>query len=313
MGKRRFVAVMLFCLSISSKSHGQITTMVTAHNPKPAMLPGLSVWEERRNERQLVYVKSSFPNVPNFTCDTWCYESDVEFVDAKEVDGGKVQLRHRWKAHPEVSFVTTVIPEEAAVEFLARPELEPPGSAKLPQFLLNLNACWQLRNAPGFASKPDPYPDFVKRCFIFTDAGLTFLDKTERNKHTRWPPDHQFNNPPWVQVYTPVWRAVMKTPPNSFAAFSAVRYVYPIIGAVSRDGKYLAAIANDTGYNMCQAWHDCMHNNATWTEEKPGARVWRIRIYAMENNPEALLRRVGHDFPKAMTLKENRVEAGPGK
>ncbi|MBM4082341.1 MAG: hypothetical protein FJ278_21735, partial [Planctomycetes bacterium] len=97
---------------------GQRETLVTADNPKPAELPTLSVWQQKSQDRVLTHVASTFPNVPNFTCDTWCYETDVDFLDAKPLDGGRLQLRHRWKAQPQTICVTTVTPEPGAVEFL---------------------------------------------------------------------------------------------------------------------------------------------------------------------------------------------------
>ena len=53
-------------------------------------------------------------------------------------------------------------------------------------------------------------------------------------------------------------------------------------------------------FTMCQAWHDCVHNNPRWlpTDAPPEKRVWRLKIYVMENDPEALRRRVAKDFPR---------------
>ena len=52
---------------------------------------------------------------------------------------------------------------------------------------------------------------------------------------------------------------------------------------------------------MCPAWHDCMHNNPLWlpANTPPTEQVWRLRIYARENDPDALLARVAQDFPNA--------------
>jgi hypothetical protein len=286
---------------------GEKVTLLSVENPRPAEQPTLGVWQHRLTDgRVLTYIKSTFPNLPDFTCDTWCYESDLIFLDAKALDGGRVQLRHRWNAHPEMIVVTTVTPEKGAVHFLAKAELDRDKGDKLPPSVQPLNACWQLRNAPAFASQPDPYPEFVKRCFIFTEAGLTFLDKTQRGKIPVRPDNDPFNNPPWVQMYGAVWRPPMQAGPKSWAAYSADRYIYPIIGAVSRDRKGLAALANKNASTLGQAWHDCMHNNASWEAEKPGGEpVWHIAIYALENNPDDLLRRVAQDFPKALTLKDS--------
>jgi hypothetical protein len=44
-----------------------------------------------------------------------------------------------------------------------------------------------------------------------------------------------------------------------------------------------------------------MHNDPQWTpsDAPPGDRVWRLKIYAMPNDPEALLTRFSADFPNA--------------
>jgi hypothetical protein len=42
--------------------------------------------------------------------------------------------------------------------------------------------------------------------------------------------------------------------------------------------------------------------------EAAGGKVWRLRIYAMENDPERLLARLAGDLPEAVRLKEKRVE-----
>jgi len=53
---------------------------------------------------------------------------------------------------------------------------------------------------------------------------------------------------------------------------------------------------------MAQAWHDCLHNNPPWmpADAPPAKRTWRLKVYAMENNPDALLQRVVKDFPAAV-------------
>jgi hypothetical protein len=44
-----------------------------------------------------------------------------------------------------------------------------------------------------------------------------------------------------------------------------------------------------------------MHNNPLWlpVNTPPTQQEWRVRIYAMENEPDALLARVARDFPLA--------------
>ena len=41
----------------------------------------------------------------------------------------------------------------------------------------------------------------------------------------------------------------------------------------------------------------------------PAERRWRVKVYVMPNDPEALLARVAEDFPSATELKDKRVPA----
>jgi len=304
---RRLVLVgmmlVLSQLSLWADSPEMGVPIVASPNPDAATLPSLSVWLEinqGRNEK-LPMVAAAFPNVPGLVCDSWCYESDVEFLEAKVISGGGLELRHRVRAQPQVLVVTTVTPEPGAVGFLAHAVLDKERGTELPMELLTPNLCWQLRRASSFKSKPDPYPEFIKRCFIFTKEGRTFLDQTVRRKIPVRADDDPYNNPPWVQMYVGTWQDIPKAGTNSWSDYSPDRYSTRIIGAVSRDGKYLAALATDSAPLMCQAWHDCMHNNPQWTpaDASPLERVWRLKIYAIENNPDALLARVARDFPRA--------------
>jgi hypothetical protein len=83
-------------------------------------------------------------------------------------------------------------------------------------------------------------------------------------------------------------------------AHSPDRYTTPIIGIVSKDGKYLVAQGNGSAETMLQAYHDCLHNNPEWLPRNVPLtrRTWRLKIYAMENDFKALLRRVAKDFPR---------------
>lgn len=304
---RVIVAVTLLIVGIPGAWAQEGTTAmpdaVIARNPDPERLPTLSVYQDTKFSpgQTLTMVRAVFPNVPGFVCDSWCYESPVDFLDATPLEGGKMQLRHRLKGTPGVLLVTEVTPEPGAVEFSARVELEKPGEGTLPANPLTPNMCWQVRHAPAFASAPDPFPEFAKRCFIFTPRGRTFLDQTTRRKIPCRAAEDPYNNPPWVQMYVGTWQQVPQAGPTSWADYSADQFTTPIIGIVSRDGKALAALANDTASLVCQAWHDCEHNNANWAPaDAPVAdRRWRVKVYVMENDPETLLERVVKDFPAA--------------
>ena len=271
------------------------TVILAVSNPNPEVLPSLGAWQRDK----LILVGARFPNVPDFTCDSWCYESPVDFLGARPLEGGRLELRHRLQDDPRVVLVTTVTPEPGAVEFLAKAELAEGATGELPTSLLVPNLCWQLIRAPAFASAPEPYPEFVKRCFIFTQRGMTFLGGTTRRKIPCRAQDDRYNNPPWVQMYLIEGQPQPEVLPTSWSDYSPDRYTVPVIGAVSRDGKWLTALANDSATMMAQAWHDCLHNNPPWlpADAPPGERVWRVKIYVMENDSEALLQRVAQDFP----------------
>jgi hypothetical protein len=150
----------------------------------------------------------------------------------------------------------------------------------------------------------------VRRSFIYTESGRTFLLDTHRRKILhRFPDDDPRNNPPWVQMYVGVWRPVPGVQGQGWAEYSTDRYTIPVIGTVSRDGKHLFALANGSADSLCNAWHDCLHNNPKWmpADAPPAEQRWRLKVYLMPNDPEALLARVVRDFPEAAALKEGRV------
>jgi hypothetical protein len=309
------LAGMVLPMRAASESGADTNVLVTVSNPAPERLPTLSVWEDTKlggPGRKLTMLAASFPNVPGFTCDSWCYESDVDFLGANLLSGGGLELRHRFRMHTNVLLVTTARPEPGAVEIVARAVADKFTGGALPADLPALNLCWQVRRAPTFASKPEPYPEFIKRCFIFTSRGRTFLDQTTRRRIPVRPPDDRYNNPPWVQMYVGVWQELPVAGTNSWADCSPDRYTTRVIGVVSRDSKYLAALANDSATTMCQAWHDCLHNNPQWmpASAPPSERVWRLKIYAMTNQPEVLLERVIRDFPEARPLQRSAANGG---
>jgi hypothetical protein len=297
------VCVLLCGVVLAEEAGPDIVLRAGAKNSQPDVLPTLRVQHEKMWGNYYLMLSATFPNVPDFQCDSWCYESAVDFVDARALDGGAIEFRHRDKNQPQALAVTTVTPEPGAITVEARMVLDKEGhpDAALPVQPTGLNLCWQLRHAKGFSSLPDTYPDFVRRCFIYTEKGRSFLLDLDRRKIPPQPADHEYNNPPWVQSYVGLWQSVPEVGPKSWADYSRDRYTTTLIGAVSRDKKHLTAIGTDSATTLCQAWHDCMHNNPQWApaDAPVTEQRWRLKIYATDNDPEALLERFGKDFPNA--------------
>ena len=270
----------------------------------------------RLGVRDFVWVH--VPQIPGCVIDLSCYEHNA-MLSHRRLSGGGLELQHRDTKDPNILLITTITPEPGAVEVIARAEVDrernPEG--KLPEEMPAPNLCFQVKRAEGgFSHFPDPFPEFIRRCFIYTDRGRTFLLNTIRHRlpEISDKPDDPRNNPPHVQVYYGMWRyASLKPGPKrpGWYTTSPTRYIIPVIGIVSRDGKHLAAMATDSADSMCQAWQQCLHNNPKWTPEDvpPEERRWRVKIYIMPNDSKALLKRFKEDFPDASKLREKYVPA----
>jgi len=203
----------------SDESGPDMVIVAEAENPQPETLPTIRIVKEKLWGKYYPMVSMTFPNVPEFTCDAWCYESEVDFLDARAMADGAMEMRHRDQKNPQALILTTITPKPGVVHIEARmaPDRDGYPDAALPGTPSSLNLCWQLRHAAGFASAPDRYPEFVRRCFIFTDRGRIFLLDTERTQIPVQTPEHEHNNPPCVQSYVGAWQAVPVTPANSWA------------------------------------------------------------------------------------------------
>ena len=281
----------------------QLQGDIQAENPDPQVLPALSVrrWEAGYPESDSVagMVAATVPTVPGFRCESWCYECTLDYLGARSLDAGQLEIEHRWREHPNVRVVTEVIPEVGSVEYAARLVRDDDTQA-WPDRAPTVNVCWQLKACPGFRSEGAHFTEFVKRCFIFAPEGRTFLHQTERRLVPSLDPDADQQKPfPWVQMYRGVWQELPTAKPRSWADYSSDRYTHRIIGTVSRDGKYLAALANGTADVISNAWNDCLHNNAAWAPATAPMedRRWRLKVYVMENDPDLLLERAQRDFP----------------
>jgi hypothetical protein len=245
--------------------------------------------------------------IPDCCCQLWCYEDDfgARGEGFPQADGSLIfRHRHTRFNHPEL--VTHFIPDQDHV--VATLILSDVGEETV-RSIETVNACWQFTESGSFGWKyrnvgnPSPaedFPaDFVARCFVFIDRRRVFLKDTRRFPDTREPSDSRHNSPPWVQYYIPVWGEHPGQPQAGWG-MSDERPDVSLIGIVSRDGKYLAAMGCRHTYKFAQGWHDCLHffPDLIRDYDAPGRTVnTRVIYYFLENNPQLLLERYFQDFP----------------
>ena len=293
-------------------------------NPDPDVFPTMRCCLHTRIS---TFITINFPNVPGSRVDVLAYvpshpELLFDFIDLSLPGDHQLRLRHRLSDIPHLNVITTFTATPGAIECEARLALDPemPGKADdLPDKLRWPNLCWALKRAPNFGIEDgtilygwskEQYYDWIGRCFIYTEGGPTFLNDTRRRKMQGVPDDDIQNSPPlfgWTQHYAGVWQDATRPPfpPNT----SLDRYEIPVIGAVSNDGKYLAAVASDWTQYAIQGGGMCLHHVPQWMPADAPLleRSWRVKMYVMENDPDLLLERAKKDFPDAEKRLEDRI------
>ncbi|MHC4593940.1 MAG: ankyrin repeat domain-containing protein, partial [Planctomycetota bacterium] len=254
-------------------------------------LPILDV-ERKRNG---TYLTIRTERIPGLLLDVWCYEDRLGDATRYEKQGNAVVLIHKLE---EATVTTLFEPRQTDVDI----QVHVTGpTAVAVRKVQRLNPCCQFARSAAFRSEGNYVDDFVARCFVFLDAGMTLLKDTKRIPGTRPRTDDKANYPkPWIQEYFPAWR---KHPGQikGQRGYSPDRPVYPIIGVVSQDGKYLAAIAWPETASLGQVWHHCIHPRPLIAESfDPKTSEIRScgKIYLMENDEEKLLARFKEDFPR---------------
>lgn len=128
--------------------------------------------------------------------------------------------------------------------------------------------------------------NYTAKSFIFTERGLTTLDKTRRTEEALYRGG---------QVYVPMGINLDDVNPRPLCHDSPTN---GLIGCFSADNKYLLATAFDSTHELFEGVYVCLHSDPHIGGLKAGERR-RIRgkIYFMKNDPAALLKRYQRDFP----------------
>lgn len=127
--------------------------------------------------------------------------------------------------------------------------------------------------------------NYITRCFIFTDRGLTTLDKTRRTE------DAVYRG---GQVYVPKEVNLNDVNPRPISLDQPVN---GLIGCFSSDGKSLVAMAWDQTQELFQGVIVCVHNDPRVGGLRPGEeKHLHGKVYILPNDPEGLLARYRRDF-----------------
>ena len=129
--------------------------------------------------------------------------------------------------------------------------------------------------------------NYINESFIFTDRGLTRLDKTRRTEEAIYHGG---------QVYVPKGISLDDVNPRPISPDQPVN---GLIGCVSADDRYLLAMAWDQTQELFQGVIVCLHNDPRVGGLKAGeTKKLHGKIYFFKNEPEALLKRYKRDFLK---------------
>ena len=127
--------------------------------------------------------------------------------------------------------------------------------------------------------------NYIQKCFIFTESGLTRLDQTRRADQARYRGG---------QVYVPAGIDLDDVNPRPI---SPEKPINGLIGCFSADETRLLATAWDQTQELFQGVIVCIHNDPRVGGLDPGeTKRLRGKLYLLANDPDELLRRYRRDF-----------------
>ncbi len=297
--------LLLFLLPLFLSSCLKQELPVESDAPTLGVFPTLRIFKEQRQNGERVFVTITAPAIEGGMVDLWCYENEFKQPEQIVERDGKIFLVHEYGGNRlESSFE----PEpDGVVMTVALTGPDPESIAKVPI----ANMCITYQRSSAFGNKKDKFDesyleDFIGRSFVLLDRGLTRLIDTVRIPSVD-PRDNPYSargraTKPWVQTYVPTWREHADFVHTFYGKrpLSPDRPVYPIMGVVSQDKRFMSAFAWPDCHSLGQLFISCIHPNpmmaANYDPETDRA-VTRGKLYFMENDPEKLLGAFGRDFP----------------
>lgn len=130
--------------------------------------------------------------------------------------------------------------------------------------------------------------DYTSRSFVFTEAGLTTLDRMQRTTNALYLGG---------QVYLPPGIRPEDANPRPLAKS---RVANGLIGCFSADDRWLLATASDRTFELFEGVYVCLHSDPLIGGLQPGeTKRLQQKLYLLPNDPAALLRRYRRDFPES--------------
>lgn len=191
-------------------------------------------------------------------------DPDGRWVKLRHIVDGKVVIDHQIRAgYDEVDIRMTITNQSA--EFVDLDWAQP---------------CVRVGDFTG-----RDQDDYIEKCFIFTDKGLTRMHQTHRETKARYTPG---------QVYVPQGVDLNDVNPRPL---SKTRPVNGLVGCFSADEQMILAMAWDHTQELFQGIIVCIHSDVRIGGLKPGETKTRHgKYYIVPNDVPALLARYARDF-----------------
>jgi hypothetical protein len=186
-------------------------------------------------------------------------------------------LRLRSKVRPSVEVLQELRVVKEGIEF----DFELKNSGEEPVDLEWFEPCIRVDRFTGRNQT-----NYIEHCFIFTERGLTTLDKLPRNEAALYRGG---------QVYVP--KGINRDDVNP-RPISPVTPANGLIGCFSADNQYLLATAWDQTQHLFQGVIVCIHSDPhVGGLQAHETKKLRGKIYLMKNDPAKLLKQYQRDFP----------------
>jgi len=206
------------------------------------------------------------------------HTTDLVSVDKK---GQRLRLRSKVQPSVEVSQELRVVKD--GVEF----DVELKNSGEEPADLEWFEPCIRVDRFTGRNQT-----NYIERCFVFTERGLTMLDQLPRNEEALYRGG---------QVYVP--KGINHDDVNP-RPISPITPANGLIGCFSADNQFLLATAWDQTQHLFQGVIVCIHSDPHVGGLKAReTKKLRGKIYLMKNDQAKLLKQYQRDFPVAKTIK----------